>query len=121
MISTSFRFKVIVTTTMSGILPGKCVDDEYIAKTFGISVTSTKDPSQREACGCVVSKDIGMYDSCLYGCPYCYAVSSFERARINCLERHDPNSPSLIGWYDTRSRTESLQAGGESGQYEDPR
>ena len=49
-----------------GVRPGKCVDDEYIAKTFEINVTSKKDPSQREACGCVVSKDIGMYDSCLY-------------------------------------------------------
>ena len=25
-------------------------------------------PTQRKACGCVVSRDIGMYESCLYGC-----------------------------------------------------
>ncbi len=91
-----------------GIQPGKCVDDEYIAKTFGINVTDKKDPSQREACGCVVSKDVGMYDSCLYGCRYCYAVSSFERARAN-YEEHDPSSPSLIGWYDAKSQAESPQ------------
>ena len=91
-----------------GIRPGKCVDDEYIARTFGISVTSAKDPSQREACGCEVSKDIGMYDSCLYGYQHCYAVSSFERSRIN-YKKHDPNSPSLLAWHDTKPKTESPQ------------
>ena len=91
-----------------GVRPGKCVDDEYIAETFAINVTSKKDPSQREACGCVVSKDIGMYDSCLYGCQYCYAVSSFERAKANYAE-HDPKSPSLLGWYDAKPKAASPQ------------
>ena len=89
-----------------GIRPGKCVDDEYIAKEFGITVINKKDPSQREACGCVVSKDIGMYDSCLYGCQYCYASTSFERAKIN-YEDHDPSSPSLISWHDAEPKAES--------------
>jgi len=82
-----------------GILPGKCVDDQYIQQTFGIEVAHKKDPSQRKACGCVISKDIGMYDSCLFGCQYCYANNSFERARKNYAD-HDPQSPSLIGWFE---------------------
>ncbi len=82
-----------------GILPGKCVDDEVIAQAFGLNVLGTKDPSQRAACGCVVSRDIGMYESCLCGCQYCYATTSFERARTN-FERHDPHSPSLLGWHE---------------------
>ena len=77
-----------------GILPGKCIDDGYIERLFGIDVTHSKDPGQRSACGCVVSKDIGMYDSCLFGCRYCYATTSFRRARANYL-RHDPEAPSL--------------------------
>jgi hypothetical protein len=79
-----------------GVAPGKCVDDQYIARTFGLRLNVKKDPSQRPACGCVQSKDIGMYDSCLFGCQYCYATSSFETARRN-HEEHDPLSPSLVG------------------------
>ncbi len=78
-----------------GIRPGKCVDDKLIAGVFGIEVPGKKDPSQRKDCGCVVSKDIGMYDTCPFGCRYCYATKSLEQARIN-RERHDSNSPSLI-------------------------
>ena len=85
--------------TVYGIRAGKCIDDEYIRTTFGLEVDHRKDPGQRKACGCVVSKDIGMYDSCLFGCPYCYATGNFERAREHHA-RHDSQSPSLIGWYD---------------------
>lgn len=79
-----------------GIIPGKCIDDQLLIKLFNLEVPHTKDPGQRKACGCVVSKDIGMYDSCLFGCQYCYATSSFERARQNHA-RHDTDSPWLIG------------------------
>lgn len=85
-----------------GVLPGKCVDNEYIQRTFNITVDSKKDPSQRKVCGCVVSKDIGMYDSCLFGCQYCYATKSFETAGKNHNE-HNPDSPSLIGWYEAKT------------------
>jgi len=82
-----------------GILPGKCVDDRVIAEAFGIEVLTTKDHTQRKACGCVVSRDIGMYESCLFGCQYCYVTKSFDQARLN-FESHDPNSPSLLGWHE---------------------
>ncbi len=78
-----------------GVRPGKCVDDEYIRQTFSIEVTSRKDPGQRAACGCVVSKDIGAYDTCTLGCIYCYATSSLARARFN-RACHDPHGASLI-------------------------
>ena len=83
-----------------GIIKGKCIDDDLIEKLFDIKVPKKKDPYQRKACSCVASKDIGMYDTCLYGCQYCYATQSFEGARIN-FEIHDPTSPSLIGHYDS--------------------
>ena len=82
-----------------GIQPGKCIDDDYIEATFGIEVGHKKDPSQRKVCGCVVSKDIGMYDTCLFGCQYCYATGNFKRSKAN-FEAHNPESPSLMGWYE---------------------
>jgi len=42
----------------------------------------------------VASRDIGVYDTCLFGCEYCYATTSFERARLN-NERHDPKGTAL--------------------------
>jgi len=78
-----------------GVRPGKCIDDDYIFAAFGLRVGGTKDPSQRAACGCIASRDIGMYDSCLFGCQYCYATSSFDRARVNHAA-HDPLATSLL-------------------------
>jgi hypothetical protein len=88
-----------IDLTAFGIHPGKCVDDELIEEALGIQVLRKKDPTQRAACGCVVSRDIGMYDTCLLGCRYCYATQSFERARVN-FDQHDPASPSLVGRYE---------------------
>lgn len=79
-----------------GVRPGKCVDDRLIEKVFGIRVTHRKDPHQRPACGCVVSKDIGAYETCAFRCLYCYATRNAEAARRNRL-KHDPGAPSLIG------------------------
>ncbi len=57
-----------------GIKHGKCIDDELIGKIWGIAVSKRKDPAQRKHCGCVVSKDIGVNNTCLFGCKYCYAA-----------------------------------------------
>jgi hypothetical protein len=78
-----------------GIPAGKCIDDIYISEIFGKRLNLKKDPSQRKNCNCVVSKDIGMYDSCIYGCRYCYATNNFDRAKLN-YKNHDPDSTSLL-------------------------
>ena len=79
-----------------GINPSKCIDADLISKLFAIEISAPKDPRQRKECGCAASRDIGMYDTCLFGCSYCYATSSLERAKAACA-RHDPRSPSLLG------------------------
>ena len=81
------------------IHPGKCIDDDYIERVFGINVTHKKDPFQRKACGCVVSKDIGVYNTCLFGCQYCYATNSFEQAKT-LHKNHDPVFTSMINYGD---------------------
>jgi hypothetical protein len=82
-----------------GIKKGSCIDGELIEELFGLKLhdkINTKDKGQREACGCIVSRDIGMNHSCMHGCLYCYATSSFDAARKN-YKKHDPNSPMLTG------------------------
>ena len=81
--------------TPFGIFPGKCVDGELIARLFNVQVKAGKDRSQRRECGCLQSKDIGFYDTCLHGCAYCYAgtMQSALRNRV----KHEVDSPMLIG------------------------
>ena len=84
-----------IDLTPYGIKPGKCIDDELIKDVFGLSVSARKDPGQRKLCNCVRSRDIGVYDTCVFGCRYCYATTSFKRAGEN-HRRHNPHSSSLI-------------------------
>lgn len=78
-----------------GISPGCCIDGELIARLWDLKNTWKKDPGQREACLCVVSKDIGMTDTCLHGCPYCYSTISDKVAAQRNLA-HDPQGPALV-------------------------
>ncbi len=79
-----------------GVQPSKCVDLERIEKLGGPILNLPKDPNQRKACGCVISKDIGMYDTCTLGCRYCYAVRSLDKAR-KAYKDYDSALPFLCG------------------------
>lgn len=94
---------------MPGIEHNRCVDDRLMVKCFshdaelmrfigakfvpGAPLLSEpdkwvleryrKDAGQRRACGCIMSKDIGEYNTCPHLCHYCYANTNNEAALAN--------------------------------------
>ena len=98
------------------IVHNQCIDDDLIIKLFSndkilmdflkvkispadmfnanpsiIKTKKNKDRGQRPFCGCIISKDIGKYNTCPHLCEYCYANSSKEIALRN-WQLHKQNS-----------------------------
>ena len=113
-----------VDLTSYGIEHNRCVDDRLIASLFkqdkclmeflGVNEEPTqadffatqpmkkrkslKDAGQREACGCIVSKDIGEYNTCPHRCLYCYANVS-QKTVLENYQVHQlaASGPSIRG------------------------
>jgi hypothetical protein len=77
-----------------GIEHGKCIDDALLKDQFGIDIEYKKDKTQRQACGCIESKDIGINNTCVMGCEYCYATTSHSTA-VDNYKKHDPLFPMI--------------------------
>ncbi len=75
---------------IDGINMGGCVDGRLI-----YAMRNQQEPAkfklqkQRQGCLCHESVDIGVNESCGFGCLYCYAIKSHEQAQ-NTLRRHSP-------------------------------
>lgn len=107
-----------------GVIHNKCIDDELMIRLFfhdkalmdflgykepelnlfsGLTPADAgprldlKDKGQRRACGCIVSKDIGQYNTCMHLCAYCYANTSEKVVRANCVMRRSYSGEAILG------------------------
>lgn len=80
-----------------GIEHNHCIDADLISRLahddpalqmwlFG----ATKDKGQRQTCGCILSKDIGQYNTCTHGCLYCYATNTSATAKLKPCQAESP-------------------------------
>ncbi|MEI6808700.1 MAG: DUF1848 domain-containing protein [bacterium] len=76
--------------TVPGITSGTCIDAALLCSPAGRkALPEMRLHKQREGCLCHHSVDIGVNDSCGFGCQYCYATTSHARARES-LHSHKP-------------------------------
>ena len=106
-----------------GIVHNKCIDDDLMIKYFSadkklmdfigveiikgdlftpenkiIKKRNNKDKGQRAFCGCIISKDIGEYNTCPHLCEYCYANASKEIAVRNWQQHElNPKAETILG------------------------
>jgi len=65
---------------------------------YAVKKKNNKDKGQRQFCGCIISKDIGEYNTCPHLCEYCYANSSKEAAIRNWqMHKKNPESDTITG------------------------
>lgn len=82
-----------------GIDHNRCIDPELISRLApndanlqNFLYNAKTDSGQRKACGCILSKDIGAYNTCPHSCLYCYAntspASAFENYKRTIANPH---------------------------------
>ena len=73
-----------------------CMTQPIYEKAIHNTMNFPKGKAARESCKCFLGNDIGMYNTCLHMCKYCYANYDSKTVMDN-HDNHDPDSPLLIG------------------------
>lgn len=77
-----------------GVEKAHCIDLDIIRMLRSDSDLCLKSAPTRQDCGCVESVDIGAYDTCIFGCTYCYATNKRDTA-LKRSHDHDPQDSVL--------------------------
>ena len=80
-----------------GIEHNHCIDSDLIsclmpldAELQNFLYSAKRDTGQRKSCGCIISKDIGQYNTCPHMCKYCYANAT-EKIVLSNYQKHRNN------------------------------
>lgn len=79
-----------------GVQKAACIDPERVRDIIGAPLRWKLDRGQREGCGCCASVDVGMYDTCINGCRYCYANHG-SALLMRRIAHYRVTSPLLCG------------------------
>ena len=83
------QFKDLEGVEVTGCL------DEHALNLMGIYPKSKNKPTEW-GCLCYPNTSVGVYNTCMYKCKYCYASADFDKCEEN-YKIHDPKSPLLLG------------------------
>ena len=73
-----------------------CMSQKVIEECIGEKLDVPHLSPARQGCSCLLGNDIGVYNTCMHFCRYCYA--NYDRNSVlQNQKRHDPESPLLIG------------------------
>lgn len=76
---------------------------------YAIRKKNNKDKGQRLGCGCVVSKDIGQYNTCPHLCEYCYANASKNMAINNWNNyKHHPFEDCIVSSIESKAPKDAI-------------
>ncbi|MCT7994418.1 DUF1848 domain-containing protein [Laspinema olomoucense] len=77
-----------------GVEKAHCIDMDIIKMLRSDSDLGLKAAPTRQDCGCVEAVDIGAYETCMFGCTYCYATNRRDTA-LKRSQDHDPEDTVL--------------------------